>query len=830
MEKQTRANTHPALRARALAILPAFLMLVLACVISCISCLSTPENDEDFGLLDLDGEVPELHTYRQSGPNDIRDVLVMEDGILAATGGGIVHYAFAGDGVTIKDEYTTAKGLPSDNCFMLRQDAEDGIWVFCERGVGHLAKGADKWLAFTEENGLAPGAVTNMALCPKADRIWVSSTGGLATATVRERKWKTSPQKNPIDIFVHPAGDIVWCRRLLSSSCFCGRHILTSQFNLKTGSWLDVPDTGNCSHVAASPAYFCPKSNRLWLSGNYAPPLMYDPSTNKTKTWPAQPNWERVEKINTVVYSDWFGRMLPFADDSARMWFATNAGLWQYDPKADQWQIRRWKEDPGCGQALLVRTSDGNTIYWACEEEFAAYDIPNKKWRLLWKVKNESYGEGHQELMLSPDEKFLWWLSPVGLFVGNLETKKSVLLTDKDAAGLRRAGLVRFDGKRRLALIATSRGLVYTDYAGKVRGVLKRSSCPITYEVKRFVFAPDGSEVWCLMEDDGGFSKSAAVLYPSEKRWEEIPDPRTERTIKDVTFSKDGKTIWLSVSRDEKEPLGLLERTKENPKWVPIRAKMPEYYGEIDRFYLTPSGEELWMGSWGSGLLRLKLASGKVSKYAKIDPKWGTTADFPLTGDYIRDLVFTADGKYAVCSAGGGNENGISLIDLTSGKTTCYPTKGETKKLFVASDQKTVTCLSDNPDDPKVFDLEARRWVKKPPAKNATTQRDKGQLPDEAEYEKMFDTLVKAVQKTGGKISCLVEVPRSDHLICALSHHKTGGIYLFDKKQRSLRKLMDVGSKQVGVMAVDPKGRVWAALPGSIVCINASTEEIRHFK
>ena len=274
----------------------------------------------------------------QGGADDVRAILILDDGFLVATGAGVARYAVTDGRPSLKASYSVEDGLPSDNCYLLKMDSAGGVWAACEGGVAYLPKGGSKWQPFTDENGLPASTINDLVLSGRGDRVWVSTSGGLATATVESRQWKSYARKDLLDAFVHPDEDVVWVRRVIPFGCSCGCQMLTSEFDLKTEAWSDIPDSQKCPHVAPEPIHFCRKNRLLWLSGQLGPPLLYNPSTRKTRTWPSEPNWERITKDRVVTYSEWFGEVAPARDDSGRMWFATTGGLWRYDPDADKWE------------------------------------------------------------------------------------------------------------------------------------------------------------------------------------------------------------------------------------------------------------------------------------------------------------------------------------------------------------------------------------------------------------------------------------------------------------------------------------------------------------
>ena len=155
----------------------------------------------------MNADLPELQTYMQSGPNDI-DILVVDDGFLVATGAAVLRDRYSGDTPTPAAVYTARDGLPSGNCFLLRGDAEGGIWAHCQGGVADLAAKSNQWRAFTAKNGLAPGNATTLAVSADGRRVWVAGSGGLSTVLVKDRQWQVFAAKNLIDILVHPTKDV----------------------------------------------------------------------------------------------------------------------------------------------------------------------------------------------------------------------------------------------------------------------------------------------------------------------------------------------------------------------------------------------------------------------------------------------------------------------------------------------------------------------------------------------------------------------------------------------------------------------------------------------
>jgi hypothetical protein len=100
----------------------------------------------------------------------------------------------------------------------------------------------------------------------------------------------------------------------------------------------------------------------------------------------------------------------------------------------------------------------------------ARYDVEKDKWEKLWDI--EGWFSNDCKPLLSPDEKYLWMMGDYGVFVGNLLTKQHKLISFEAVGDIGEAKMVRFDARHGAALIAYPRGLVCTDYSGKVKKVI----------------------------------------------------------------------------------------------------------------------------------------------------------------------------------------------------------------------------------------------------------------------------------------------------------------------------------------------------------------------
>ncbi len=634
--------------------------------------------------------------------NDVRDLLVLDNGFMAATGDGILHYEHVENGAELLAHYTVADGLPTSECHLLKTDSEGKIWAVCARGVACLAPGEVRWRAFVAGKELPNGTVTDLAFSNERTRVWVSTTRGLATTKVADVDWKQYSGPQIVKLFPHPSGDVVWCDVRVPHE-----HTMpqpgVAEFSLATGTWRMLPSVGFTGGVA----YYSKATGKLWLRGAGGPPHLYDPRSQELQSWPRSPNWERVTPGHIVIYSDYFSLLPPWPGKKDSLWFATSAGFWEFRQKAGSWHDHRWiKKDPFGQFPLAVRGDDGRLL-WACGDNVAAYEPDTGEWEHLWHVKEEPTGRGEETLSLSPDGRYLWWTGVTGVFVGDVNDRDAVILSDADAPGLNMARFVRFDMRRNITLIGTPRGIIGARHDGRLLWSLRQRAQPITAPVERLAFAPDASEVWCLMGGvvlRGPDRGRAAIYHPERGTWQELPDAGTQRALFDVVWLADGKRKWIAVRSDEEPDLGLLELSRGSTEWYPPTASLPAGLDTIRQFWLSPGGAELWMHSDGCGVVRLKIATGELSQYVKSEfRRHKIEAHFPLTSDYVEGFLFTNDGRRAVCAAGFGQECGLTVIDLATGEATARFVRPPTAEHGWGSQSYSIHALAASPDSQTVW-------------------------------------------------------------------------------------------------------------------------------
>lgn len=233
--------------------------------------------------------------------------------------------------------------------------------------------------------------------------------------------------------------------------------------------------------------------------------------------------------------------------------------------------------------------------------------------------------------------------------------------------------------------------------------------------VRRFEFSPRGEEVWCIAGHSVmGPERCRAFIYSVPARqWQTLPAAGDRAALRDVAFSRDGKTTWLSLYTERHPQSHLRQRETGAKDWRPFAVSVPEFLTNADRWWSTPNGRELWLNTAGAGLTRVKLQPAGLIQYvrSKVRRVSGVRHE-TLVEDYAADLVFTADSQFAICAASGGGNYGITKIDLVSDRARNFPVEDaiDFERLVMSPDNKRVWCVGNN-SFLWCFDIGAEAWT-----------------------------------------------------------------------------------------------------------------------
>ena len=240
---------------------------------------------------------------------------------------------------------------------------------------------------------------------------------------------------------------------------------------------------------------------------------------------------------------------------------------------------------------------------------------------------------------------------------------------------------------------------------------------PVRSCVTRIHFSPDRNETWCLAGWSGvrrGDARGRALVFDKKRNnWANLPSPTDPAVFHDVAFSANGKSTWIAMSSDEDRSLRVRKRAVES-EWHSMD-NMPADYSVVEKFWHSPNSKELWMYTSDCGLIRLDLGKDKPIQYVKSDfRQFEKVPHRTLNEDYVADLVFTSDSKYAICAASGGGDYGLTKINLSNDVSKPFPVNDaiDFEKLVMAPNDKHVWCVGNN-SYLWCFDIESETWIHK---------------------------------------------------------------------------------------------------------------------
>jgi hypothetical protein len=356
-------------------------------------------------------------------------------------------------------------------------------------------------------------------------------------------------------------------------------------------------------------------------------------------------------------------------------------------------------------------------------------------------------------------------------------------------------------------------------------------------------FSADGKTAWACLAPREGWAGGVLVRTAPDDLWKPLAArmPLPCGNFRDLWLSPNEKELWISeYSR------GLL------------RVKLDG--GEVTRY--APDWKKRPGGDSASEAKELNLAHDEVQAFA-----------------------FAPDGKTAVCYAGGWpfpdpEHDGLSIIDMVTGQPQIVRGMPEQiVKIVITADSKTAWCLFKE-KGLWAMDLATREWTQKlalpwpqrflddrqlvvtadgrfvwvadergvavhigdgilwsvyddnnsftnPPAPVLSSDgrwlavtRDHGLeifSADGTFHKRLEGPLFK-----GREASCITAMPNPGEFAFAINGYEDCGIYVFDSRRWSLRKVATPVAEVIA-MGVDSGGHIWAAVQRGLICIDPVT-------
>lgn len=356
------------------------------------------------------------------------------------------------------------------------------------------------------------------------------------------------------------------------------------------------------------------------------------------------------------------------------------------------------------------------------------------------------------------------------------------------------------------------------------------------------VFSADGKTTWACLAPKEGWAGGVMVRTAPDDSWKPLAArmPLPCGNFRGLWLAPNEKELWIiEYGR------GLL-RVKLNG-------------GEVTRY--APDWRKRPCGDSASEAEELNLAHDEVQAFA-----------------------FAPDGKTAVCYTGGWpfpdpEHDGLNIIDMVTGRPQIVRGMPEQiVKIVITADSKTAWCLFKE-KCLWAMDLTTRKWTQKLALPWPQRTLDERQLVVTADgrFVWVADEMGVAVHIGDGKLwsmydenwngahprlvlssdgrwlavrrdhgleifsadgtfhkrledpsfkgwgaSCITATPNPGEFAFATDGYEDCGIYVFDSRRWSLRKVASPLEKVIA-MGVDAGGRIWAAVQRGLICIDPAT-------
>lgn len=545
-----------------------------------------------------------------------------------------------------------ASSISSGYITALQLDASNKLWVgTAENGVNLYDSNTDRFTRFTQTKetagGLSSEGVTAIARDPK-DRIWFAMSGGGLNRFEPASGTFTEYLQKPLDATItklaaDKAGNL-W----LGTS---GEGLI--RWNPDDGSTTTFqPKPGDQTGMVASPitALFASSKGQIWIGSDGEGVLVLDP---KSGTFT---RYRHVATDPQSISADHITVL--FEDKNGVMWIGTPHGLNKMNASG---KVRRYQHDPD-------DPNDPTRLAFPAVESIYQ-DIGGVMWVGGFTVGICKFDEFRQQLghyrtrahansFFEDADGTLW----VGTYLGGLykyewgdqrvTTYHSLgknLGTGEPAPLKSWISAIHRDRRGTLWLALQHNGLVAFD--------------PKTESYRRYLPDEQNTDglpvdtIWDIWEDDrnnlwlaswgGGLLRFDPQVETFTAYTTDAADESTGLTSNHLYTlypdPTDKKILWLGTAKG-----GLVKFDMTANSAISFRhnAEKLDTLSSDDVLAIYRDGGTIWIGTFGAGLNRLDLASGKVERF--------TTSNSKLTNNTIFGILPDAAGKLWMSTNGGG--------------------------------------------------------------------------------------------------------------------------------------------------------------------------------
>jgi ligand-binding sensor domain-containing protein len=526
--------------------------------------------------------------------------------------------------VKVKGNIQREKILLSNKIRSVAAD-DNNVWVATDRGVSRFSRNEERWIHYTQSEGLVSDDVLTVAL--DGELVWFATSDGVSQYDTSSDKWKIFKRKEGL------SSDNVQCIAVDGNYVWFGTDSGINRYDKRIDSWAlrskkDGLSTNNIQTIAVESEYVWvgtqPDKERgggdFWYRG---PRGRGKPGAGVNRYHRTTDSWNTYSKadgladdqLTTIAVGEaevWFGtrddgvslysktdqtfvksytktdvlssdKINSIAVDGGQIWFGTaNAGAQRYLKAVNTW-VEYTTEDGLASNNIAWVAVHGNEVWFATYESgLSKYDKVSNQWTTY--VEADSLADDDLKVVKADSEGNIWIGTGLGLSVYDPDNGEWVNYRRKD--GLVTDYIMDVEINNGSIWLGTSRGVGFMD---------------------------EDTRKWKFYNSNDGLSGDFVT-----------------------SLEHTGKDMWAGAQG------GIFRFNLDENKWIDVGTD----FGLSDRLITDlafDGGSYLWIGT-DDGIWRYQIGNGDATHY-------GT--DDGLAGKYVNSIcIVSKDLVYAGTQVG----------------------------------------------------------------------------------------------------------------------------------------------------------------------------------
>lgn len=480
------------------------------------------------------------------------------------------------------DEFIKVKGSEKHEKILLSNKIrcvtadDNNVWIATDRGVSRFSRNEDKWIHYTQSEGLVSDDVIAVAL--DGDLVWFATSVGVSQYNTLSNKWKIFRRKEGL------SSDNVQCIAVDGNYVWFGTDNGINRYDKRIDSWAlrsknDGLSTNNIKTIAVEGEYVWvgtqPDRRRGGFRGG--PRGRGKPGAGVNRYHRTTDSWNTYSKadgladdqMTTIAVGEeevWFGtrsdgvslysktdqtfvksytktdvlssdKINSIAVDGSQIWFGTaNAGAQRYLRTVNTW-VNYTTNDGLASDHITWIAVHGNEVWFATYESgLSKYDKVSSQWTTY--VKSDSLADDDLKVVKSDSKGNIWIGTGLGLSVYDPDGKEWTNYRRKD--GLVTDYIMDVEVNNGSVWLGTSRGVGHMDESTQ-KWKFYNSNDGMSGDYVTSL-ENTGKDIWAGTQ--GGISKFSL----DENRWIDVGKDigLSDQLVTDLAF--DGESyLWIGA-------------------------------------------------------------------------------------------------------------------------------------------------------------------------------------------------------------------------------------------------------------------------------------------